>query len=91
MGDLPEFIRSETQKYESHGSEKPASQSWPDCPASLSLTISYVSDSRTQTDIIACNHEMEINSRIKNELIIRQKQLLNYNKETFMEEGVMVI
>ena len=25
----------------------------------------------------------EINSRVKNELIIRQKQLLNYNKETF--------
>ena len=59
--------------------KKSRPQSWPECPAPLTLPISYVIDSGTQTDIIACDHEAEINSRI----IVLQKQLLKYNKETF--------
>src|ERR1044072_5736547 len=59
--------------------KKSRPQSWPECPAPLTLLISYVIDSGTQTDIIACDHEAEINSRI----IVLQKQLLKYNKETF--------
>ena len=59
--------------------KKSRPQSWPECPAPLTLPISYVLDSGTQTDIIACDHEAEINSRI----IVLQKHLLKYNKETF--------
>ena len=55
-------------------------QSWPECPTLLSLPIAYVSDNGTQTDKITCDHKAEIN---KYELIILQKQLLKYNKETF--------
>jgi hypothetical protein len=54
-------------------------QSWPECPAPLTLPISYVIDNGTQTVNIACDHEAEINSRV----IVLQKQLLKYNKETF--------
>jgi hypothetical protein len=49
---------------------RPVTNVTPECSAPLSLPI-------------ACNHEEEINSRVKNELIIWQKQLLNYNNETF--------
>jgi hypothetical protein len=59
--------------------KKSQPQSWPECSAPLTLPISYVIDSRTQTDIIACDHEAEINSRV----IVLQNQLLKYNKETF--------
>ena len=62
--------------------KKLRSQSWPECPELLTLPISYVTDNETQTDN-TCDHEAEINSRVKNELIILQKQLLEYNKETF--------
>ncbi len=57
-------------------------QSWPKCPAPLTLPISYVTDNETQTDN-TCDHEVEISSQVKNELIVLQKQLIKYNKETF--------
>src|SRR6266480_160593 len=53
--------------------KKSRPQSWPKCPAPLTLPISYV------TDNITCDHEAEINGRV----IVLQKQLLKYNKETF--------
>jgi hypothetical protein len=53
---------------------------WPEYPTSLTLPNSYVSDSGTQTDNIVCNHEAEISSRVKNELINLQKQMLNYKR-----------
>ena len=52
-------------------------QSWPECPAPLTLPISYVTDNGTQTD--NKDHEAEINSRV----FVLQEQLLKYNKETF--------
>ena len=45
-------------------------QSWPEYPAPLSLPIAYVSDNRTQTDNITCDHKAEINDRVRYELII---------------------
>ncbi|PKY33890.1 hypothetical protein RhiirB3_453164 [Rhizophagus irregularis] len=54
-------------------------QSWPECPAPLTLPISYVTDNGTQTGNIVCDHEAEINSRVN----VLQKQMLKYNKETF--------
>ena len=59
--------------------KKSRPQSWPECPTPLTLPISYVTDNGTQTDNIACDHEAEINGRV----IVLQKQLLKYNKETF--------
>src|SRR4051812_31331967 len=60
--------------------KKLCSQNWPECPAPyLTLPISYVTDNGTQTDN-TCDHETEINSH---ELIVLQKQMLKYNKETF--------
>ena len=59
--------------------KKSRPQSWPECPAPLTLPISYVTDNGTQTDNIVCDHEAEINSRV----IVLQEQLLKYNKETF--------
>ena len=58
--------------------KKLRSQSWLECPAPLTLPISYVSDNGTQTDNTS-DHEAEIISRVK----ISQKQLIKYNKETF--------
>ncbi|GBB93327.1 hypothetical protein RclHR1_02150014 [Rhizophagus clarus] len=55
-------------------------QSWPECPAPLTLPISYVTDNGTQTGNIVCDHEAEINSRVN----VLQKQMLKYNKETFV-------
>src|SRR2546429_629621 len=75
--NLSGIIRPETQN---HGSEKTAPQSWPECPASLSLPIVYVSDNGTQTDKITCDHKAEINDRVRYELI---EQLLKFNEETF--------
>ena len=81
---------------QNYGSEILRPQSWPEYPTPLALPISYVSDTGTQTDNIACkvpcperlwlgpNHEAEINSQVKNELIIRQKQLLDYNNKPFV-------
>ena len=63
--------------------KKSRPQSWPEYPAPLTLPISYVTDNGTQTVNIACDHEAEINSRVKYELIVLQKQMLKYNKETF--------
>ena len=57
--------------------KKSRPQSWPECPAPLTLPISYVTDNGTQTD--NKDHEAEINSRV----IVLQEQLLKYNKETF--------
>ncbi|PKK60234.1 hypothetical protein RhiirC2_819059 [Rhizophagus irregularis] len=54
-------------------------QSWPKCPAPLTLPISYVTDNGTQTGNIVCDHEAEINRRVN----VLQEQLLKYNKETF--------
>ncbi|PKY61989.1 hypothetical protein RhiirA4_432202 [Rhizophagus irregularis] len=61
--------------------KKSRPQSWPECPASITLPISYVTDNGTQTDntVLKHDHEAEINSRV----IILQEQLLKYNKETF--------
>jgi len=68
--------------------KKSRPQSWPECPAPLTLPISYVTDTETQTDhtwpeALKHDHESEINSRVKYELIVLQKQMLKYNKETF--------
>ncbi|CAB4438738.1 unnamed protein product [Rhizophagus irregularis] len=56
-------------------------QSWPECPAPLTLPISYITVNGTQTDNTALNydHKAEINSQV----IVLQKQMLKYNKETF--------
>jgi hypothetical protein len=61
--------------------KKSCPQSWPECPTPLTLPISYVTDNGTQTDNTALkhDHEAEINSRV----IVLQKQMLKYNKETF--------
>src|SRR5687767_2420470 len=61
--------------------KKSRPQSWPECPAPISLPISYVTDNGTQTDNITLehDHEVEINSRV----IVLQEQLLKYNNETF--------
>ncbi|CAG8535733.1 1376_t:CDS:1 [Rhizophagus irregularis] len=37
----------------------------PECPAALSLSTAYVSNNGTQTDNITCDHELEINDRVK--------------------------
>src|ERR671926_364259 len=58
---------------------RPLAESNPECPAPLTLPISYVTDNGTQTDNIVCGHEAEINSRV----VVLQEQLLKYNKETF--------
>src|SRR3990170_3092085 len=52
--------------------KKSRPQSWPECPAPLTLPISYVTDNGTQTDNIVCDHEAGINSRV----IVLQEQLL---------------
>ena len=54
--------------------KKPRPQSWPECLAP---------DNRSQTENKSCDHRAEINDRAKYELIVLQKQLLKYNKETF--------
>ena len=59
--------------------KKSRSQIWPECPAPLTLPISYVTDNGTQTDNIVCDHKAEISSQI----IVLQEQMLKYNKETF--------
>ena len=57
--------------------KKSRPQSWPECPALITLPISYVTDNGTQT-ALEHDQEAEINSRV----IILQKQMLKYNKET---------
>lgn len=37
----------------------------PECPAALSLSTAYISNNGTQTDNITCDHELEINDRVK--------------------------
>ncbi|CAB4427857.1 unnamed protein product [Rhizophagus irregularis] len=37
----------------------------PECPAALSLSTAYVSNNGTQTVNITCDHELEINDRVK--------------------------
>jgi hypothetical protein len=54
--------------------KKPRPQSWPEC---------LPPDNRSQTENKSCDHRAEINDRAKYELIVLQKQLLKYNKETF--------
>ena len=68
--------------------KKSRPQSWPECLTPITLPISYVTDTETQTDntwpkMLKHNYESEINSWVKYELIVLQKQMLKYNKETF--------
>ncbi|RIA82542.1 hypothetical protein C1645_835194 [Glomus cerebriforme] len=53
--------------------KKPRPQSWPEC---------LTPDNGSQTENKSCDHRAEIN-QAKYELIVLQKQLLKYNKETF--------
>ena len=53
-------------------------QSWPECPTTLSF-----SDNDTQTDNITCDHEEENNHRVLNELKVLSQHLLDYNRRTF--------
>lgn len=59
--------------------------SWLECPTSLTLPISFVTDNGTQTDNITCNHEEEINKRVKSELNVIQQQLLKFNRDTLVD------
>jgi hypothetical protein len=72
------YQKSLDRKRKTMDRKKLCPQSWPECPAPLTLPIS-ITDNGTQTGNIVCDHEAEINSRVN----ILQKQMLKYNKETF--------
>ena len=85
---LETYQRSLDRRRKTMDRKKPRPQSWPECQrkhAPLTLPIVYLTDNGTQTDnntwpeALKHDHEAEINSRI----IVLQKQLLKYNKETF--------
>ncbi|CAB4410880.1 unnamed protein product [Rhizophagus irregularis] len=54
--DLSEIIRPESQTMDR---KKSRPQSWPECPASITLPISYVTDNGTQTDNTVLKHDHE--------------------------------
>ena len=62
--------------------KKLRSQSWPECPTSLSYV--YIADKETQADNNnTCNHEEEIKRRVIKELDIIYNHLLEYNRDNF--------
>ena len=62
--------------------KKLLSQSWPECPTSLSYV--YIADKETQADNNnTCNHEEEIKRRVIKELDIIYNHLLEYNRDNF--------
>ena len=80
------FLKHEAIRYQKRLMRQRRTQSWPECPTSLSFKkIPYicVTNSDAQTDNITCNHEEENNRRVMNELKVLHQHLLNYNKRTF--------
>ncbi|PKC65334.1 hypothetical protein RhiirA1_461202 [Rhizophagus irregularis] len=78
--DLPELIRPEMQKY---GSEKTVPSKLARMSYVFNIAYFFVTDNGTQTDNITCNHEEEINKRVKSELNVIQQQLFKFNRDTF--------
>ena len=65
------FLKHEAIRYQKRLMRQRRTQSWPECPTSLSfkkIPFMYVSDNNTQTDSIVCDHEKENNQRVMNEL-----------------------
>src|SRR5208282_2876097 len=80
------FLKHEAIRYQKKLMRQRRTQSWPECPISLSFKkIPYicVTDSDAQTDSITCDHEEENNRRVMNELKVLSQYLLDYNKRTF--------
>ena len=80
------FLKHEVIRYQKRLMRQRRTQSWPECPTSLSFKkIPYicVTNSAAQTDNITCDHEEENNRRVMNELKVFRQHLLDYNKRTF--------
>ena len=80
------FLKHEAIRYQKRLMRQRRTQSWPECPTSLSFKkIPYicVTDSDAQTDSITYNHEEENNHQVINELKVFRQHLLDYNKRTF--------
>ncbi len=80
------FLKHEAIRYQKRLMRQRRTQSWPECPTSLSFKkIPYicVTNSDAQTDNITCDHEEENNRRVMNELKVFRQHLLDYNKRTF--------
>jgi len=80
------FLKHEAIRYQKRLMHQRRTQSWPECPTSLSfkrIPYIYVTDSDAQTDSITCDHEEENNRRVMNELKVLSQHLIDYNKRTF--------
>ena len=86
------FLKHEVIRYQRRLMRQRRTQSWPECPTSLSfkkIPHIYVIDSEAQTDnsvwseALKHNHEEENNCWVMNELKVFRQHLLDYNKRTF--------
>jgi hypothetical protein len=58
-------------------------RSWPECNVFPASPAIYVTDIRTQTSNITCDHEKENNCRVMNKLKVLSQHLVDYNRRTF--------
>jgi hypothetical protein len=80
------FLKHEAIRYQKRLMRQRRTQSWPECPTSLSfkkIPCIFITDSGSQTENSACDHEEENNLRVMNELKVFRQHLLDYNKRTF--------
>ena len=93
------FLKHEAIRYQKRLMRQKRTQSWPECPTSLSfkkISTIYVADNGTQTDdstwpgqrdssnqALKHDYEEENNRRVMNELKVLFRHLVDYNKRTF--------
>ncbi|GES83479.1 hypothetical protein GLOIN_2v1778046 [Rhizophagus clarus] len=91
-GRIESYLRHKLEVYENSLNRKCKSmaqtkllrsRSWPECNVFPASPAIYVTDNRTQTVNISCDHEEENNCQVMNELKVFRQHLLDYNKRTF--------